>query len=310
MDLTEFAEEVGSVGPVTIAGMSTRGGPVPEVRTVMAPSGVQWVKPEEMTVCCGAGTSMAELDEALALVGQYVVVPPSGTVGGALALGHSGLRRLGHGPIRDSVLQMRYVSAGGEVIKVGGPTVKNVTGFDLCRLMVGSMGTLGFLGEVILRTHPRAPFEQWYCRSGTPWDLLRSLYRPVSLLWDGLRCFVLLEGDGRDVQHEADRHGLSACDAPDLSRRTHRWSVAPTQIEASLLQIGVQPGEYLAEIGVGIIHLNSTPPPRTVNSQVALLHHRIKHNLDPEGRCNPGVDVLAGVSVIDRQPTLTSLQRN
>jgi hypothetical protein len=309
MDLSEFAEEVGSTGPVTVAGMSTRGGPVPEVRTVMAPGGVQWVKAEEMTVCCGAGTSMAELDEALDLVGQYVVIPPSGTVGGALALGQSGIRRLGHGPIRDSVLQMRYISAGGEVIKVGGPTVKNVTGFDLCRLMVGSMGTLGFLGEVILRTQPRAPFEQWYCRTGTPWELLRSLYRPVSLLWDGLRCFVLLEGNGRDVQLEAEAHGLGACDAPNIMRFAHRWSVSPSEIEGSLSQIGVQPGEYLAEVGVGIIHLDSAPPPRLVSPQIFTLHQRIKHNLDPEGRLNPGVDVIAGVVITDHQPTPTTLQR-
>jgi FAD/FMN-containing dehydrogenase len=309
MDLSEFAEEVGSTGPVTIAGMATRGGPVPEVRTVMAPSGVQWVKAEEMTVCCGAGTSMAELDEALDLVGQYVVIPPSGTVGGALALGHSGIRRLAHGPIRDSVLQMRYVAASGEVIKVGGPTVKNVTGFDLCRLMVGSMGTLGFLGEVILRTQPRAPFEQWYCRVGTPWDLLKSLYRPVSLLWDGLRCFVLLEGDSRDVQREAGAHGLSACDAPSTSRFAHRWSVPPSQIVSSLSQISAQPGEYLAEVGVGIIHLHAAAPPRVVSQQIFTLHQRIKHNLDPEGRLNPGVDVLAGVTVTDNLLIPTTLQR-
>jgi FAD/FMN-containing dehydrogenase len=59
--------------------------------------------------------------------------PDGGTIGGALAVGHSGIRRLGWGPVRDTVLQVRYVSAAGEVVKAGGPTVKNVSGFDLCR---------------------------------------------------------------------------------------------------------------------------------------------------------------------------------
>jgi FAD/FMN-containing dehydrogenase len=300
MDLSEFAEEIGSSDPVTIAGMSTRGGPVPGVRTVMAPSGVEWIKPEEMIVCCGAGTSMAELDAALDLVGQYVAIPPSGTVGGALALGNSGIRRLGHGPIRDAVLQMRYVSASGEVIKIGGPTVKNVTGFDLCRLMVGSQGTLGFFGEVLLRTQPRAPYEQWYCREGEPWDLLGLLYRPVSLLWDGLRCYVLLEGDARDVHHEAAAHGLRSCDPPDISHLRYRWSVSPASILDSLAMIDAQPGCFLAEIGVGMIHVEEQPPARQLRPEVENLHRRLKENLDPLGRLNPGVTTYGSNAMMGR----------
>ena len=166
--------------PVTIAGLATRGGPVDGVRTVMAPVGIEWIQAEEMTVSCGAGTPVAELDDALAAHGQCVAVPPTGTVGGALAVGRSGIRRLGYGPVRDVLLQTRYVSAGGEIVKAGGPTVKNVSGFDLCRLLVGSRGTLGFLGDVILRTRPRASYEQWFTTSGDPWETVRALYRPTS----------------------------------------------------------------------------------------------------------------------------------
>lgn len=300
MDLSEFAEEIGTSGEVTIAGMSTRGGPVPDVRTVMAPSGVEWVKAEEMTVCCGAGTSVAELDAALDLVGQYVAIPPSGTVGGALALGRSGIRRLGQGPIRDCVLQMRYVSAAGEIIKIGGPTVKNVTGFDLSRLMVGSLGTLGFFGELILRTQPRAPFEQWYCRPGDPWDLIRSLYRPVSVLWNGMYCAVLLEGDPRDVIAEAQANGLVSCDPPDMTGCTYRWSVPPSQITQSLASIEAEPGSFWAEIGVGIMHLEAPAPTTIISPEIRMLNQRIKENLDPTGRLNPGI------SVCDPQPVTVS----
>ena len=115
MDLTAFAAEVGTDDPVTIAGLSTRGGPVARVRTVMAPVGIDRIRPDEMTVECGAGTPVAELDEALDQVGQSVVLPPSGTVGGALAVGRSGVRRLGYGPLRDAVLQARWIGADGSI---------------------------------------------------------------------------------------------------------------------------------------------------------------------------------------------------
>ena len=72
-----------------------------------------------MTVCCGAGTLVADLDEALAAVGQCVAIPPSGTVGGALAVGRSGLRRLGYGPIRDT-LAAGPLRVGGRRRRQGG----------------------------------------------------------------------------------------------------------------------------------------------------------------------------------------------
>ena len=144
MDLTPFADEIGPAGPVTIAGSGHTRGSGSRRTTVSAPAGVDWIEPAEMTVCCGAGTTVADLDEALSSHGQCVAIPPSGTVGGALSVGTSGIRRLGYGPVRDTLLQARYVSSTGEVVTAGGPTVKNVSGFDLCRLLVGSWGTLGF----------------------------------------------------------------------------------------------------------------------------------------------------------------------
>jgi glycolate oxidase FAD binding subunit len=288
VDLAEFAEEVGDDGPVTIAGLSTRGGPVDGVRVVMAPTGIDWVRPEEMTVQCGAGVPVNELDEALAEYGQAVAIPPSGTIGGALAVGRSGIRRLGYGPIRDTVLQARYVSAAGEVVKAGGPTVKNVTGFDLCRLLVGSRGTLGFIGEVILRTRPRAPFEQWYVSGADPFELFPKLYRPTSVLWDGERVWVLLEGHRGDVVDQAARLGLRDADPPDEMPTGGRWSMPPStlgELRGS--------GRFVAEIGVGVVHHERPPERRPVGDEVAELHRRIKHQFDPSGRLNPGVDVLA-----------------
>ncbi len=136
--VTAFAGEIGDTDPITITGLGTRGGPVAGVRQVVAPSGIDWILPAEMTIRCGAGTPVAEIGTALAEHGQCLAIPAGGTIGGALAVGQSDRRRLGWGPVRDTLLQACYVSAGGDVVKAGGPTVKNVSGFDLCRLLVGS----------------------------------------------------------------------------------------------------------------------------------------------------------------------------
>jgi glycolate oxidase FAD binding subunit len=286
MDLTGFAEEVGVVGEVTITGAATRGGPVPGVRVVRAPTGIDWLRGDEMTVCCGAGTLVADLDEALAAVGQCVAIPPSGTVGGALAVGRSGLRRLGYGPIRDTLLQARYVSSSGDVVKAGGPTVKNVSGFDLCRLLVGSFGTLGFIGEVILRTRPRARHEQWYATNGDPFETFGRLYRPTSVLWDGTTTWVLLEGHPADMAAAASDAGLVEAPGPPSLPAGGRWSIPPAELRSLR-------GTFVAEVGVGIVHHADPSPPAAVSDAVRELHHRIKHNFDPTNRLNPGVDVLA-----------------
>jgi FAD/FMN-containing dehydrogenase len=283
MDLSEFAEEIGSTGPVTVAGLSTRGGPVDGVRPVMAPVGIDWIQPDEMTVQCGAGTPVDELDAELARFGQAVAIPPTGTIGGALAVGRSSIRRLGYGPVRDVVLQARYVNARGEVVKAGGPTVKNVSGFDLCRLLVGSRGTLGFLGEVILRTRPRPAESRWYrIACSDPASLFGRLYRPTSMLWDGTEAWVLLEGHGADLDAAAGTHRLAPCDGPPELPAPRRL-VAPRQVPTLA-------GSFIAEVGVGVVHGDCTVPP-DLPKQPSALTRRIKHEFDPGGRLNPGIDV-------------------
>jgi glycolate oxidase FAD binding subunit len=287
VDLTAFAQEVGAEDPVTITGLGTRGGPAPGARVVGAPSGIDWIQPAEMTVSCGAGTMVAELDDALLAHGQSVAIPPSGTVGGALALGRSGVRRLGYGPVRDAVLQVRYVSAAGEVVKAGGPTVKNVSGFDVCRLLVGSRGTLGFLGDVILRTRPRSRHEQWFSGAVDPVETMTRLYRPTSVLWDGTTTWVLLEGDERDIDAQVAPLALQPAAEPPALPTGGRWSIPPGDLHALR-------GTFVAEVGVGVVHHADPPPRRSADPAVAALHRRIKIGFDPTGRLNPGVDVLDG----------------
>ncbi len=204
-------------------------------------------------------------------------------------MGHSSIRRLGYGALRDVLLQAQYVSAAGEVVKAGGPTVKNVSGFDLCRLLVGSRGTLGFIGDVILRTRPRSVYEQWFTSTGDPWTLLTGLFRPTSVLWNGELTWVLLEGDAGDVAEMAERFDLTAVDAGPELPTGGRWSMPPSELTS--LRVA-SPGSFVAEVGVGIVHHSRPRTERTSDPVRAELHRRIKAEFDPTGRLNVGVDVL------------------
>ena len=291
MDLSDFAAEVGDAGPVTITGLGTRGGAVDGIRCVAAPTGIEWIQADEMIVSCGAGTPVAELDTALAEVRQSVALPLTGTVGGALSVGLSGIRRLGDGPVRDVLLQTHYVSAAGEVVKAGGPTVKNVSGFDLCRLLVGSRGTLGFLGDVILRTRPVPDASQWFRCEGEPWAVFATLYRPVSVLWDGESTWALLEGHPLDVAEQAALVGMHAVDGPPALPTGGRWSLAPGELRS--LPASPDAGRFVAEVGVGVVHHENLAPQRTLQPAIAALHRRLKHELDPADRLNPGISMGA-----------------
>jgi glycolate oxidase FAD binding subunit len=334
-----FAAQVGPVGagPVVAVGGRTQwavGGaidPAAGAREVRAPAGIVAVEAADMTVRVRAGTTVADVDDALAEVGQTVAVPawPGATVGGVLAVGHSGLRRLGWGPVRDTVLEVRYVSAEGTVVKAGGPTVKNVSGFDLCRLLVGSLGTLGLLAEVVLRTRPLPPAERWLGGEADPFALLPRLHRPASVLWDGTTTWVLLDGHPADVEAEAAlaaQAGLSEVEGPpDLP--PHRWSLRPSELAALALAPAPAPGpggarpnggpggaapdgepgaaldggpggaapdggRFVAEVGVGVVHCDTPPPPVAVEPAVDALHRRLKDLFDPTGRLAPGRDPL------------------
>ena len=286
MDLTDFAGDVGSTEPVTITGLGTRGGPIPGIRAVRPPAGIEWIQPDEMTMRCGAGTPVDDIDVALAEFGQCVALPPGGTVGGALSVGHSGLRRLGYGPVRDVLLQACYVSDRGEIVQAGGPTVKNVSGFDLCRLLVGARGTLGFIGDVIIRTRPRPAHSQWFTtQTDDPYPTFTRLYRPVSVLWNGSRLWALLEGHPDDVAAQATGSSLTACDGPPQLPSGSRRVISPADV-------GSLTGEFVAEVGVGIVH-HAAPLPddHHRDSSVKKLTLRIKAEFDPGGRLNPGVSL-------------------
>jgi len=308
LDLSPFAEVVGpaSSGSVWIAGQQSRLTAPSSVRRVAAPSGIYDLQPDEMTVVCGAGTSIDELQDSLRAVGQYVNLPRgnsgSGTVGGALSTGRSDIYRLGRGAIRDTLLQARYINHDGQVVSAGGPTVKNVSGFDLCRLLVGSLGQLGFLGEVILRTRPIPQSSRWFVMSEAGPEIveaiLRRVYRPASVLWDGYKVWFCIEGNSRDCD-ETTRHlaadlqsPTEVAGPPTLDHYPFRQSVPPAEL-AELVQSHVQQGtgQLVVEAGVGIVHRQTPAEPKATEKTIELLHQRLLQQFNPTGRLNPGVSL-------------------
>ena len=292
--LEAFAAEVGdeSAGPVTCVGGRTEwsvgGAPPTDVREVRAPAGVVAFEPAEMTVRVRAGTTVADLDAALAEHGQTVALPawPGATVGGVLAVGRSGVRRLGYGPVRDTVLEVQAVSASGTIVKAGGPTVKNVSGYDLARLIVASLGTLAFIGEVVLRTRPIPATTRWLSASVDPFDALARLHRPTALQWDGSTTWACIEGHPDDVEAQAALIDAGeAAGPPELP--AHRWSLRPEELRA-LPDRAADTGRFVAEVGVGIVHAERPPPDPVLDPVVLDLHRRVRTAFDPTGRLNPG----------------------
>lgn len=128
-------------------------------------TGITLHRPTELIISARAGTPVAEVEAALAAKGQMLIAEPptyggifgagQPTIGGAVAAGISGPRRITGGAMRDHVMGVRFVNGMGEVLRSGGRVLKNVTGLDLCKLLTGSHGTLGIITEVTLKVLPR-----------------------------------------------------------------------------------------------------------------------------------------------------------
>ena len=134
-----------------------------EPDTVVAMSGLARVvdyPARDMTITVEAGMRMDELQATLATERQRlpIDIAQSGraTLGGALATNTSGPRRFGHGTFRDYVIGISSVDAHGRAFKAGGRVVKNVAGYDICKLLVGSRGTLAIVTQVTLKLRPLA----------------------------------------------------------------------------------------------------------------------------------------------------------
>jgi glycolate oxidase FAD binding subunit len=220
-------------GPLRIRGGGTRpvGRPVQGTPLELSDlSGIELYAPGALTVVVRAGTPLAELEAALAEENQRLAFEPmdhrallgtSGTptIGGVVAANASGPRRVQGGACRDFLLGVRFVDGGGNIVKNGGRVMKNVTGYDLVKLMAGSWGTLGVLTEVSLKVLARPQAECTLVARGLEADAaVRRLSAALGSPFDvsgaahldaepggAARTLVRIEGLGASVDYRRDR---------------------------------------------------------------------------------------------------------
>jgi len=249
--LAEAVATAASAGtPLEIRGGGTRAGlgrPVQAERTLATGglSGITLYEPEALTLVVRAGTRMAEIEAALAAEGQMLPFEPidhrallgttgEPTIGGAVAVAASGPRRIQRGACRDSMIGVRFVDGRGQAITNGGRVMKNVTGYDLVKLMAGSHGTLGVLTEIGFKVLP-APkatavlqieglSDEGAVRAmadalGSPHDVAGAAHFPVGMNGDPVT-MVRLEGLEGSVAYRAKALGDALSGHGDVAIET------------------------------------------------------------------------------------------
>ena len=202
-----------------------------EVLHVAAYRGIVAYEPTELYVTARCGTPLAELEGTLAEKGQMLAFEPphfaGATVGGCVAAGLAGPRRQHAGAVRDFVLGTKLIDGSGQILDFGGQVMKNVAGYDVSRLLAGSLGTLAVLAEVTLKVLPQPVAEQTLVFATSEREAISKLNEwggqplPVSAsFWHAGRLWLRLSGAcaaveaacgklGGDALDDADAHWLS-----------------------------------------------------------------------------------------------------
>jgi glycolate oxidase FAD binding subunit len=201
-----------------------------EVLDTRGHAGIVSYEPTELVVTARCGTPLAQLEAALAEHGQMLAFEPphfgaAATLGGCVAAGLSGPRRAAAGAVRDFVLGVRLLDGGARELAFGGRVMKNVAGYDVSRLLAGSLGVLGVILEVSLKVLPRPPAERTL-RLEMPQDkALEALNRwageplPLSAsAWHGGVLSVRLSGAPSALQAAARHIGGEPLEARQAER--------------------------------------------------------------------------------------------
>lgn len=271
-----------------------RGGGEPlDLRTV---AGIVAYEPTELVVTARCGTPLAELEAALAARRQYLAFEPphfgpGATVGGMVAAGLSGPRRASAGAVRDYVLGAVLMSAQGELLQFGGQVMKNVAGYDVSRMLAGSLGILGPIVQVSLKVMPLPAAEASVTMTAGLRDALALMNRwggqplPISATaWTGGELRLRLSGAraavDAGVRRFVDEHGAGAIDADEAAAF---WSGLREQTdpffdgEQPLWRLSVPstaqafefPGRQLIEWGGALRWFRTDADPATVRQAAA-----------------------------------------
>jgi glycolate oxidase FAD binding subunit len=262
-----------------------------ELLDTTAYSGIISYDPTELVVTARAGTNLREIGKALAEKKQILAFEPPrfdglATVGGIVASGLSGPRRQAVGSVRDFVLGTVLMDGKGEVLHFGGQVMKNVAGYDVSRLLTGSLGTLGLILEVSLKVLPR-PFAQHSLQFAmSEQDAVHQLNvwggQPLPLsasCWVNGNLYVRLSGAQAAVDAAIAKMG--GTDLPEaetfwdsVREQTHTFFSEPSQglWRLSLPTVApplTLPGEQMIEWGGALRWLKTTTDAETIRSVAA-----------------------------------------
>jgi glycolate oxidase FAD binding subunit len=197
--------------------------------------------PRDMTILVEAGVRMADLAATLAAEGQQLPIDvpraSEATIGGAVATNWCGPRRYGHGTLRDYVIGIHAVDGRGVAFKGGGRVVKNVAGYDFCKLLTGSLGTLGVITQIALKVKPQSEQSAPIAAACPDWNTTECiLQRLVHLAAPPVAIDLLLGAAWGDIAGGSP----DACPQPSDSVGTLIVRVDGTAVEVAALREQVQ----------------------------------------------------------------------
>jgi glycolate oxidase FAD binding subunit len=268
-ELTRLIEQVDHARahqrPLDIRGGGTKafygGVPRGDALDVTGLAGISSYEPSELVVTVRGGTRLSDLEAALSAQGQCLAFEPprfssGGTVGGMVAAGLSGPARASVGAVRDHVLGVTLLNGRGEVLTFGGQVAKNVAGYDVSRLVVGSLGILGIICEVSLKV---LPVNRATATLRFDWDERRALEKlnvwasqplPINATaWREGQLYVRLAGAAAAVSAACDKLGGTPLGADEAMTW---WLSVRDQTDAffSFGETTAAPGESLWRLSV------------------------------------------------------------
>lgn len=246
----------------------------------------------ELVLTARAGTPLVEIETVLAERGQMLPFEPphfgpGATLGGTLACGFSGPRRPYAGAARDFVLGVKIINGRGEILSFGGQVMKNVAGFDVSRLMVGALGTLGVMLEVSLKVLPRPASEVTLTYQYPPAQAIEQINRwagqplPLSgVAYDGERIYLRLSGSETALREAKARLGGTVLeDGADFWLQLREQQLPFFQMPGALWRLSLPAatppvelvGAWLIDWGGAQRWLCSDLPPEEIRSCTARL---------------------------------------
>ncbi|HUQ24883.1 MAG TPA: glycolate oxidase subunit GlcE [Burkholderiales bacterium] len=301
-----------------------------EVLDTRGYAGIVSYEPTELVVTARCGTPLAELEQILLKNSQFLPFEPphfgaAATLGGCIAAGLAGPRRAAAGAVRDFVLGTKLVDGRGQALQFGGAVMKNVAGYDVSRVLAGSLGTLGLIAEASVKVLPRPLSERTMRLEATESEALATMNRwagqplPVSATaWHDGGLFVRLSGAEPAVHAAAHRIGGETSPSSiweEIREQTQAFFSGPeplwrVSVPSTAAPLGV-PGRQLIEWGGALRWVKTTAGADTIRGAArhatlfrasdktagafsplepinARLHKALKSAFDPAGIFNPG----------------------